>query len=108
MRRDEHVPNLLAFHPSTSFQGESSLDTGKVILQDKASCFPAIVLAPPAEDGACVIDATAAPGNKTTLLSSLMQGRGKVGLTSFSASHRSHILHISSSHSKGIESDLEP
>jgi 16S rRNA C967 or C1407 C5-methylase (RsmB/RsmF family) len=35
-----------------------------MIAQDKASCFPALVLDPPALDSACVIDATAAPGNK--------------------------------------------
>ena len=77
---DHHVPGLLLFYPSTSFLGETMLNEGKIILQDKASCFPAVVLAPPAEDESCAIDATAAPGNKTTFLSSLMQGRGKVGL----------------------------
>ena len=51
---------------------------GKVILQDKASCFPPFVLAPPAEEDSVVIDATAAPGNKTSYLSALMQGKGKV------------------------------
>lgn len=95
MQRDEHVPNLLLFHPSTSFLDESPLNEGKIILQDKASCFPAVVLAPPAEDGACAIDATAAPGNKTTLLSSLMQGRGKVGLPAVYPRDESSISHIS-------------
>lgn len=78
IQRDEHIPNLLLFHPSTSFRDDPLLNSGKIILQDKASCFPAVVLAPPARDDAHVIDATAAPGNKTTLLSSLMKGRGKV------------------------------
>lgn len=50
----------------------------QIILQDKASCFPAVVLAPMAEEHATVIDATAAPGNKTSHLSALMQNKGKV------------------------------
>ncbi|KAI5122536.1 hypothetical protein M0805_005263 [Coniferiporia weirii] len=78
IQRDEHIPNLLIFHPSTSFRDDPLLVSGKIILQDKASCFPAVVLAPPARDDAHVIDATAAPGNKTTLLSSLMKNRGKL------------------------------
>ncbi len=80
---DDHIPTLLAFHPSVRFHEDESWSSGRIILQDKASCFPAAVLSPPAEDGAYVIDATAAPGNKTTHLSALMQNRGKVG-TSFS------------------------
>jgi 25S rRNA (cytosine2278-C5)-methyltransferase len=51
---------------------------GKIIFQDKASCFPAVVLDPPAEDNCFVIDATAAPGNKTTHLSALMKNKGRV------------------------------
>jgi putative methyltransferase len=51
---------------------------GKLILQDKASCFPAVVLAPPARKDAVVIDATPAPRNKTTHLSALMRNLSKV------------------------------
>lgn len=77
-RRDEHIPDLLLFHPSVSFNESTLLASGKIILQDKASCFPAVVLAPPDHVDAHVIDATAAPGNKTTLLCALMKGRGKL------------------------------
>ena len=76
--KDEHIPDLLLFHPSVSFNESTLLASGKIILQDKASCFPAVVLAPPGHVDAHVIDATAAPGNKTTLLCALMKGRGKV------------------------------
>jgi len=75
---DAHVPNLLVFHPDTSFQDDPLYLSGNIILQDKASCFPALVLSPPATDETVVIDATAAPGNKTSHLSALMGNRGKV------------------------------
>lgn len=74
---DEHIPDLLAFHPDVRLNEDSSFQTGKIILQDKASCIPAAVLSPPASDKTVVIDATAAPGNKTTHLSALMRNRGK-------------------------------
>ncbi|KAF8150771.1 S-adenosyl-L-methionine-dependent methyltransferase [Crassisporium funariophilum] len=76
--KDPHVPNLLSFSPHSNFQDDPLYKTGKIILQDKASCFPAIVLSPPASDDAVVIDATAAPGNKTSHLSALMKNRGKL------------------------------
>ena len=76
--RDLHVPDLLLFSPQTTFNNDPLYLSGKIILQDKASCFPAIVLSPPATDESAVIDATAAPGNKTSHLSALMENRGKV------------------------------
>ncbi|KAI0749481.1 S-adenosyl-L-methionine-dependent methyltransferase [Daedaleopsis nitida] len=77
-RRDDHIPDLLAFHPSTRFIDDPLYSTGKIILQDKASCFPAHILAPPARDDAVVIDATAAPGNKTSHLCAIMRNKGKL------------------------------
>lgn len=76
--RDLHVPDLLLFSPQTTFSNDPLYLSGKIILQDKASCFPAIVLSPPATDESVVIDATAAPGNKTSHLSALMENKGKV------------------------------
>ncbi|KAF7375170.1 25S rRNA (Cytosine-C(5))-methyltransferase rcm1 [Mycena sanguinolenta] len=85
--KDEHIPNLLLFPPQTTFHDDPAYKSGKLILQDKASCFPAVVLAPPARKDAVVIDATAAPGNKTTHLSSLMHNMGKVGTNAFCNAH---------------------
>ena len=76
--RDLHVPDLLLFSPQTTFNNDPLYLSGKIILQDKASCFPAIVLSPPATEESVVIDATAAPGNKTSHLSALMENKGKV------------------------------
>ncbi|EMD34155.1 hypothetical protein CERSUDRAFT_55626 [Gelatoporia subvermispora B] len=75
---DEHIPDLLLFPPHVHFADDPLYTSGKIILQDKASCFPACVLAPPAADDSVVIDATAAPGNKTSHLSALMSNRGKL------------------------------
>jgi 25S rRNA (cytosine2278-C5)-methyltransferase len=75
---DDHIPDLLLFPPQCQFHDDPSYKSGKIILQDKASCFPAVVLAPPANDDSVVIDATAAPGNKTSHLSALMHNKGKV------------------------------
>ncbi|KAM3933340.1 28S rRNA (cytosine-C(5))-methyltransferase [Leptodactylus fuscus] len=74
--QDLHVPNLLVFPPSTDFHKDSLYTAGHLILQDKASCLPALLLDPPV--GACVIDACAAPGNKTSQLAAIIQNKGKV------------------------------
>lgn len=76
--QDQHVPNLFLFSSQTQFQEDPAYKAGKLILQDKASCFPALVLAPPSSDDGAVIDATAAPGNKTSHLSALMKGKGRL------------------------------
>ncbi|KAI2638265.1 S-adenosyl-L-methionine-dependent methyltransferase [Xylaria nigripes] len=62
---DEHVPNLLALPPTFEITKTQAYTSGAVILQDKASCFPAYLLDPQPEDGD-VIDSCSAPGNKTT------------------------------------------
>ncbi len=76
--RDAHVENLLSFPPQTQLTDTPEYSDGRLILQDKASCFPAVVLSPPACPGCVIIDATAAPGNKTSHLSALMGNQGKV------------------------------
>jgi len=76
--RDAHIENLLLFHPQSELTDTSEYSDGRLILQDKASCFPAVVLAPPAHPKSVIIDATAAPGNKTSHMSALMENKGKV------------------------------
>ncbi|KAF4504378.1 hypothetical protein G6O67_008535 [Ophiocordyceps sinensis] len=68
---DPHVPNLVAVTPSLDMSKTDAYSSGKIILQDKASCFPAYLLDPRSEDGD-VVDACAAPGNKTTHLASIL------------------------------------
>ena len=76
--RDPDVPDLLVFKP----KGQSDVSripmvaSGHLVVQQKASCYPAIALQPPV--GAHVIDACAAPGNKTSHVAALVQSEGRV------------------------------
>lgn len=73
---DSHVNFLLKFPPTTNFSTNQLYTSGKLILQDKASCLPAVVLNPP--EGAVVLDACSAPGNKTLHLSAIMGNTGTI------------------------------
>ncbi|KAJ3560640.1 hypothetical protein NPX13_g9236 [Xylaria arbuscula] len=71
---DEHVPNLLALWPTFEITKTQAYTSGCIILQDKASCFPAYLLDPRPEDGD-VIDSCSAPGNKTTHAAAIVKSR---------------------------------
>ncbi|KAI0859091.1 S-adenosyl-L-methionine-dependent methyltransferase [Xylaria cubensis] len=71
---DEHVPNLLALSPTFEITKTPAYVSGAIILQDKASCFPAYLLDPQPEDGD-VIDSCSAPGNKTTHVAAIVKSR---------------------------------
>ncbi|KAL8747241.1 MAG: hypothetical protein Q9190_000860 [Brigantiaea leucoxantha] len=68
---DKDIPNLLALSPAADLLKSSAYKNGMIILQDKASCFPAYLLDPRPHDGT-FLDACAAPGNKTTHLAAIL------------------------------------
>ncbi|XP_076086072.1 28S rRNA (cytosine-C(5))-methyltransferase-like isoform X2 [Mytilus galloprovincialis] len=74
--RDLHLPDVLVFPPGTDFHDHELMLKGEIILQDKASCFPAHILNP--TEGSVVIDCCAAPGNKTSHVASLMKNKGTI------------------------------
>lgn len=71
---DPHIPNLLALPPKVDLGKSEAYVKGALVLQDKASCFPAYLLDVQPDDGDC-IDGCAAPGNKTTHLAAMMSER---------------------------------
>ncbi|NXL36382.1 NSUN5 methyltransferase, partial [Glaucidium brasilianum] len=73
---DLHLPELLVFPPQTDLHDNLLYTSGHIILQDKASCLPAFLLAPAA--GSHVIDACAAPGNKTSHLAAILKNKGQI------------------------------
>ena len=77
MYKRQAFPGALA---STLHGGHALVASGQIILQDKASCFPAKALLGdlPAEWRGDVLDACAAPGNKTTHAAALLGRRGAV------------------------------
>ncbi|NXE96672.1 NSUN5 methyltransferase, partial [Menura novaehollandiae] len=73
---DLHLPELLVFPPQTDLHDNLLYTSGHIILQDKASCLPAFLLGPAA--GSHVIDACAAPGNKTSHLAAILKNKGQI------------------------------
>jgi len=77
---DEHIAGLLALPATVVLAKLQPYRDGRLIAQDKASCMPAqLLLGDNSETLPIqVIDATAAPGNKTTMLSSIVGPKVKV------------------------------
>uniref|UniRef100_A0A8C9ML30 28S rRNA (cytosine-C(5))-methyltransferase n=1 Tax=Serinus canaria TaxID=9135 RepID=A0A8C9ML30_SERCA len=73
---DPHLPELLVFPSQTDLHDNLLYTSGHIILQDKASCLPAFLLGPVA--GSHVIDACAAPGNKTSHLAAILKNKGQI------------------------------
>ena len=67
---DADLPDVLSFPSGTDLHDHPLVLNGSIILQNKSSCMPAVVLHP--EPGWKILDACAAPGNKTTHLASLL------------------------------------
>ena len=74
MYMDQNIPGLIAYPPGYNISSTNSYLDGHFIIQDKASCFPALLLVDAAAEGR-IIDACAAPGNKTTQLAALYGDR---------------------------------
>ncbi|KAL7717479.1 Methyltransferase NSUN5 [Entamoeba marina] len=70
VEQDEHIPSLYLVSPPLK------LNIDSLVAQDKPSCFPAYVLNP--QQNSVVIDACAAPGNKTTHLANIMNNTGTI------------------------------
>jgi putative methyltransferase len=68
---DQNIPNLVAVSPGIDLSKSEAYKSGSIIFQDKASCFPAYLLDPLAEDGD-IIDTCSAPGNKTTHIAAIL------------------------------------
>ena len=73
---DKHIPHLTALPPNSNLSKAQAYRKGQIILQDKASCFPAYLLDPRPGEGDC-LDACAAPGNKTTHLAAILRRNSK-------------------------------
>ncbi|EDO45380.1 predicted protein [Nematostella vectensis] len=82
--QDPHIPEVLVFPPSTDLHDHTLYINGHILLQDKASCLPAHVISLP--PGAHVIDACAAPGNKSSHLAAKLNNNGRVFSFDISAS----------------------
>ncbi|KAJ5586634.1 hypothetical protein N7450_006421 [Penicillium hetheringtonii] len=73
---DPHIPDLVAVPYGADFTSSPAYKNGEIILQDKASCFPAYLLlgdrGPANPWMGDLVDGCAAPGNKTTHMASLV------------------------------------
>uniref|UniRef100_A0A7N0V677 SAM-dependent MTase RsmB/NOP-type domain-containing protein n=1 Tax=Kalanchoe fedtschenkoi TaxID=63787 RepID=A0A7N0V677_KALFE len=76
VHRDELVPDLLVLPPGSDLHDHPLVTNGSLLLQGKASSMVALALAP--NPRWMVLDACAAPGNKTVHMAALMRGEGKI------------------------------
>ncbi|KAK7352565.1 hypothetical protein VNO80_17989 [Phaseolus coccineus] len=76
VQKDNLLPELLILPPGTDLHDHPLVKNGSIFMQGKASSMAAPALSP--QPGWEVIDACAAPGNKTIHLAALMMSRGKI------------------------------
>ncbi|KAG7385950.1 putative 28S rRNA (cytosine-C(5))-methyltransferase [Phytophthora pseudosyringae] len=91
-KQDRDVRDLLVLPSGTELHEHEMVKSGKLVLQDKASCFPAFVLhgehTDAEDEQGDVIDACAAPGNKTSHLAMLLQQQDGDGVDSTTPKRR--------------------
>ena len=87
---DSLLPDLLVFPPGTDLHDHPLVASSTLVLQSKASAMPAHALRP--RPGWAVVDACAAPGNKTTHLAALMGNRGAIHAFEASVGMRCFLL----------------
>jgi putative methyltransferase len=75
---DGTLDDVILFPYGTDLHMHPMVTSSELRLQDKASCFPAHVMAASEQPIEVALDACSAPGNKTTHLSALMGGKGKL------------------------------
>jgi len=73
---DDLMTDLLVFSSSADLHEDPLYKCGKILFQDKASCLPAFILNPP--PNSIVMDACAAPGNKSSHAASILRNSGTV------------------------------
>lgn len=78
-RPDQNIPNLHAYPPNSNLTKSQAYIHGRIILQDKASCFPAWLLLGGLQNDPIgdVVDGCAAPGNKTSHLAAILKELGQ-------------------------------
>ncbi|XP_057728176.1 25S rRNA (cytosine-C(5))-methyltransferase NSUN5 isoform X2 [Arachis stenosperma] len=76
VEKDDLLPDLLILPPGTDLHDHPLVNNGSIFMQGKASSMVAPALNP--EPGWEVIDACAAPGNKTVHLAALMKRKGRI------------------------------
>ncbi|KAK8935256.1 hypothetical protein KSP39_PZI013581 [Platanthera zijinensis] len=89
VRKDDVVPDMLILPGGTDLHKHRLVLDGSLFLQGKASSMVAVALSP--KPGWKVLDACAAPGNKTSHLAALMQGKGKIVACEINKSRIKHL-----------------
>ncbi|TKY74880.1 28S rRNA (cytosine-C(5))-methyltransferase [Spatholobus suberectus] len=76
VQKDNLLPELLILPPGTDLHDHPLVKNGSIFMQGKASSMVAPALSP--QPGWEVLDACAAPGNKTVHLAALMKRKGEI------------------------------